>query len=98
MNYPASLQPLVDEMFADLAQRSGRSAGALAVSEYESVTWRDGSLGCPQPGMMYTMALVPGYRFVLTDGERFYNYHTNQNGYFVYCEKPQGEPLPSPEE
>jgi hypothetical protein len=41
----------------------------------EEVTWNDGSLGCPEPGMMYTMALVPGYRIVLEADGQTYNYH-----------------------
>jgi hypothetical protein len=37
--------------------------------------WRDGSLGCPQPDMMYTQALVDGYLIQLSAGSRLYNYH-----------------------
>ena len=34
----------------------------VKVLTVESVTWSDGSLGCPEPGMMYTQALVRGHR------------------------------------
>ncbi len=35
-------------------------------------TWNDGSLGCPEPGELYTQALVDGFQVVLEiDGERF---------------------------
>ena len=35
-------------------------------------TWNDGSLGCPQPGELYTQALVDGFQVVLEiDGEGF---------------------------
>jgi len=33
----------------------------LQLKEIRSVTWNDGSLGCPMPGLCYTQALVPGY-------------------------------------
>jgi hypothetical protein len=50
-----------------------------------AVTWPDGSLGCPQPGVNYTMALVPGYRIRVRAGERVLDYHASQRGYFVLC-------------
>ena len=40
----------------------------LKVLSAEAVTWSDGSLGCPEPGMMYTQALVPGYRVQIRGG------------------------------
>ena len=48
---------------------------AITVVSTDEVTWRDGSIGCPEPGMNYTQALVPGVRVVLElDGVR-YEYH-----------------------
>ena len=41
------------------------SSDEIAVITAESVTWSDGALGCPQPGEMYTQALVEGYRIEL---------------------------------
>jgi hypothetical protein len=68
-------------------------AGAVRVLVAEAVTWNDGSLGCPRPGVMYTMALVPGYRLVYAvvvgAGERQYAYHAGRNGNFQFCERPQ---------
>jgi hypothetical protein len=50
------------------AESLGLSAASVAVESIEEVTWNDGSLGCPQPGMMYTQAIVPGWRITMTDG------------------------------
>lgn len=76
---------VVDEVLADASRRTRRAVGELKVVSNESVTWPDGSLGCPEPGMAYTMALVPGYRIVIdADGERLV-YHTSRRGYFVLC-------------
>jgi hypothetical protein len=49
-------------LLEDAARRSGVSVQQLRVLVVESVTWPDGSLGCPQPDRLYTQALVPGYR------------------------------------
>lgn len=93
---PADLEKLVDEMKADLSERAEVNHDAITVVKVESVTWSDGALGCPEPGMGYTMALEPGYRLVLTvDGKEFH-YHTRATSHFVYCENPQ-EPQPLPE-
>lgn len=73
-----SLDDLTDEVeaaLADASARSGVPADAIAVASALAVTWSDGSLGCPQPEMAYTMALVPGYLLVLeVAGERV-EYH-----------------------
>jgi len=54
----------------DLAAR-GETASAELVSA-EQVTFTDGSLGCPEPGQSYTLALVDGMRIVVSvDGVRF---------------------------
>ena len=37
----------------------------VAIERAESVVWNDGSLGCPEPGMAYTQALVKGYWVVV---------------------------------
>jgi hypothetical protein len=55
----------------------------------EEVTWPDGSLGCPEPGEMYTQALVEGYRIVLeVDGEEVH-YHGARDEPPFRCEDPQ---------
>jgi len=59
----------------DLAGRLGVDAADIEVTAYETVTWSDGSLGCPQPGMMYTQALVDGYLIQLMVDGQTYNYH-----------------------
>ncbi|WP_418605475.1 hypothetical protein [Georgenia sp. SUBG003] len=38
------------------------------------MTWNDGSLGCPEPGTVYTQALVDGYHVVLEAGGERYDY------------------------
>lgn len=69
----------------DAARRTGLDASALQVTSSEAVTWPDGSLGCPQPGVTYTMAPVPGYRVRIQAGDTELDYHASQRGYLVYC-------------
>ncbi len=84
---PAS-QALVSKCRADLAARLEVAADEVKVASVEEVTWSDASLGCPKPGMDYTMALVPGYRIVLEVAGEQYEYHTDEGRRFVFCEHP----------
>ncbi len=70
MPVAASLASVTEAALVDAAERTGRSRADLKILSAEAVTWSDGSLGCPQPGMMYTQALVPGYRVrIEADGQ-----------------------------
>ena len=82
-----------DAAVVDLAERLGVALGEIEIVSAEEVTWRDGSLGCPQPGMRYTQALVNGSRIVLRHGDREYHYHSGRGRPPFLCEQP-AEPLP----
>lgn len=74
---------------ADLAARLGVDPQQVTVVRDEAVTWRDGSLGCPVPGMAYTQALTPGRLVVLEAAGRTAEYHSGgQRGLFL-CEDPE---------
>lgn len=82
-------QDVIDQMKSDLVQQAGADAAATArVVVAERVMWPNGALGCPQPGRMYTQALVPGYRVEFEAGGRTYAYHASQKGGFVLCKRP----------
>ncbi len=57
----------------DAARRAAQAAAAarqvpasvIELDTLEEVTWPNSALGLPQPGMVYTMALVPGHRITL---------------------------------
>ena len=42
---------------------------------FESITWPDGGLGCPQPGIAYIQVQVDGYRILLSYKGAAYPYH-----------------------
>jgi len=77
---------ILAELVADAAQRTATEAGAVEVLQAEAVTWNDGSLGCPEPGMFYTQALVDGYQVILKAGDEELDYRVGAGGGFRICE------------
>jgi hypothetical protein len=61
----------------------------IEVLTAEQVTWPDGSLGCPQPGEMYTQALVEGYRVILDVAGQEVHYHGARGEPPFLCEDPE---------
>ena len=66
-------------------RRLGVDPGELEVVSVEEVTWPDGSLGCPEPGMSYTQALVEGSKVVLGHDGRVYVYHAGDDDQPFLC-------------
>lgn len=69
----------------DLAVRLGASVETITVVKSEAKTWSDGSLGCPQPGVSYTQAIVDGFQVALRHGDRLFDYHAGENGEPFLC-------------
>ena len=78
------------EAIQDLSERLGIPSGEVQAVSEKRVTWRDGSLGCPKEGMMYTQALIEGTLIVLRVEGRDYQYHSGQGRAPFYCENPVG--------
>ena len=77
-------QAVFNQIVADAAKQPGVDPSTLTVLESRAVTWSDGSLGCPRPGVMYTQALVEGFRVVLQANEVQLDYH-GADDRFVLC-------------
>ena len=77
--------PIVAPAKVDLATRLGVEPDELEVVSAEEVTWPDGSLGCPEPGMSYTQALVDGSKVVLGHDDQVYVYHAGDDGEPFLC-------------
>ena len=70
----------------DLESRAGEAVTDPLVISAEQVTWNDGSLGCPQPDLVYTQALVDGYHVIIEiEGER-YDYRVGSGDDVRLCE------------
>ena len=81
-------QPRVDAAIADTATRQRVSPAQVVVAAWSPVTWSDGSLGCPQPGMSYTQATVDGELLILRVEGGLYQYHARAGEPFTYCADP----------
>lgn len=85
-NPDSAPETVVEKAMLDLVKRTDRSPDSVTVVVAESKTWPDGSLGCPQPGMSYTQALVDGSRVLLEAEGRLYAYHAGPDGEPFLCE------------
>jgi len=80
---------VIDAAVADAAARAGVSLAEITVVSAESVTFPDGSLGCPEPDMMYTQVITPGYQVVVEAGGQEYDYRASARGGAIrWCENP----------
>jgi hypothetical protein len=64
----------------------------LVIVRVESVVWNDGSLGCPEPGMEYTQALVEGYWVIIGAAGQTYDFRVGRCGSFRLCPAGRGRP------
>jgi hypothetical protein len=78
-------QDTIEAALDDAVNRTTATRQQILVTIAEAVTWNDGSLGCPQPGMLYTQALVPGYRIVVSAAGQVLHYHASLHGRPVFC-------------
>jgi hypothetical protein len=69
----------------DAARRFNVAESAVVLAQAEQVTWSDGALGCPEPGRMYTQALVSGYRIVAKTSAGAMLYHTDSREQVRVC-------------
>jgi hypothetical protein len=77
---------LLDQILADAEARTGVPADEIVVTQAQEQEWSDGSLGCPEPGQMYTQAIEPGYHVLLeADGEEL-DYRATVRGLVRLCE------------
>jgi hypothetical protein len=80
-------QAILDAIVADAAERTEVESTTIEVVQAESITWNDGSLGCPEPDTFYTQALVDGYHVILTAGGKELDYRVTAGGGFRLCER-----------
>ena len=82
-----ALQPFIDQAVTDLASRLKIDASNIDTVSAQSISWPDGSLGCPQPGMLYTQVMVDGALIQLSVDGTSYSYHSGASGAPFLCQK-----------
>lgn len=87
-----NLEEAIEAARKDLAERSGVETGEIQIVQARAVTWRNGALGCPEEGMMYTQALVDGFYIQLSDGDSEHAYHAGRNGKPFFCPAERSQP------
>jgi hypothetical protein len=88
---PASV---IAPVVAEISRLSGIPVAEIAIVSAEAVTFPDGSLGCPVPGMAYTQMVTDGYKIVANAGGTTYDYRGTGTA-FTRCLNPKAEPSPS---
>ncbi len=71
----------------DLAARLGIPTHRIQLQTMERKTWPDSSLGCAEPGKVYSQMETAGFRIVLEQDGEMFHYHTDMNR-VVLCEEP----------
>lgn len=79
--------PQVDMAKADLAQRLDVGPEAIEVVLVEARVWPDASMGCPQPGMVYTQVPQDGLLIRLQVEGQIYDYHSGGTRDPFLCEQ-----------
>ena len=88
VEFPEVARELRSKVAADM----GLSPDSLTARSVERVTWRDASLGCPEPGKMYAQVLTEGWKVIYQHAEEGQiEVHATQNlDTFVICEGESG--------
>jgi hypothetical protein len=89
-------QAILDPILKEAAALAKVDREQLVIVRAESVIWSDGSLGCPEPGMMYTQALVNGYWVAIEAEGQTYDFRVGSGGSFRLCPPGQGHPPSQP--
>lgn len=87
----ALLEQFVEFARNDLAQRMDADPASIKLLGTHEVEWRSGALGCPEPGMNYTQAIVPGLLIRLGVGNDEFDYHAKIDGKPFYCPRERSE-------
>ena len=85
-------EAILTAILTDASERTEVEVSALAVTRAQAMSWPDGSLGCPEPGMFYLQVITDGYWVEVLAGEDQLDYRADTNGVFRLCTNPPGQP------
>ena len=72
----------IDFALQDLSNRAGQPVTIEDLDgwQWSQINYPDSSLGCPQPGQVYSQVISPGYQFVLIYQGQTYDYRVSEDG------------------
>ena len=79
-------QQAVAAALQDAATQLGVAASELSLQQIEAREWGDSSLGCPQPGNLYSQIVTPGFLIVTNSRGKQLEYHSDTRGRVVLCQ------------
>jgi hypothetical protein len=85
---PSEAASAVDAALTDAATHLGVSKDQLRVEQVEAKEWPDSSLGCPQPGQLYSQIVTPGYLIIISSsapGASQLEYHADARSRVTLC-------------
>ncbi len=85
--------PGIRSAVADLMRRAGEELNLIQIVQAEQVTWSDSSLGCPEPGMLYSQVLSLGIWLVLSYQGLEFDYRVTDIHSLLCTQDQQQEPL-----
>ncbi|HEY9695065.1 MAG TPA: hypothetical protein V6D15_22925 [Oculatellaceae cyanobacterium] len=71
---------VTNAVLQEVSRRTNLPTSAFRIVESERRTWSNGCLGLSTPGIGCTLAMVPGWRVVVANGEQRWVYRTNESG------------------
>ncbi|KST65407.1 hypothetical protein BC008_45650 [Mastigocoleus testarum BC008] len=80
---PSDVQSAV---LSDAAKRSSKTVATLRITETQKQSWGNSCLGLAQPGEVCAQVIVPGWKVVVSDGQREWVYRTDESGKQVKLE------------
>jgi uncharacterized protein YceK len=87
MDLPSAV---LDPVMAEVQRLAGVPMAGIRIQIATPVTFPDGGLGCPVPGIEYPQVQVDGYRIVAEAGGQTYDYRGTAPGKFRRCLSPSG--------
>ena len=78
-------QQAVAAALQDAATQLGVAASELSLQQIEAREWGDSSLGCPQPGNLYSQIVTPGFLIVINSRGKQLEYHSDTRARVVLC-------------
>jgi hypothetical protein len=88
VSIPAQANAAVDQARQAAATKAGVTLADVTVSSVTAVNWPTSALGCPQPGIMYSQLVTPGYKIVVSANGQSFEYHSDRGSHVVTCPAP----------